>query len=129
MLGGWFKKKLQAALREMHDTPPEIRRTTATEEMFGRHLPAVIAFKINNGFVVQANDSSHVAQYGEVRSSGFTFCKDAEAIAEHIVSSAVREKIGIQQEMFGQSIPAMLQKQSVVGSGGSGYAANNIRKP
>lgn len=116
MLGGWFKKKLQAALREMHDQPPEIRRTTATEELFGRHVPAVVAFKINNGFVVQSNDSSHVAQYGEVRSSGFTFCKDAEAIAEHIVSSAVREKIGIQQEMFGQSVPSML-KQSAITSG------------
>ena len=115
MIGGWFKKKLQAALREMHDTPPEVRRTTATEEMFGRQIPAVVAFKINNGFVVQANDSSHVA-HGEVRASGFTFCKDAEAIAEHIVSSAVREKIGIQQEMFGQSIPSMLQKQSVIGA-------------
>ena len=114
MLGGWFKKKLQAALREMHEATPEVRRTTAMEEMFGRQLPAVVAFKINNGFVVQANDSSHVAQYGEVRSSGFTFCKDAEAIAEHIVSSAVREKIGIQQEMFGQSVPAMLQKQSAI---------------
>lgn len=114
MLGGWFKKKLQAALREMHDQPPEIRRTTATEEMFGRQIPAVVAFKINNGFVVQANDSAHLAQYGEVRASGFTYCKDAEAIAEHIVSSAVREKIGIQQEMFGQSIPAMLQKQSAI---------------
>ncbi len=114
MLGGWFKKKLQAALREMHDTPPEIRRTTATEEMFGRQIPAVVAFKINNGFVVQSNDASHVAQYGEVRSSGFTFCKDAEAIAEHIVWSAVKEKLGVQQEMFGQSIPAMLQKQSAI---------------
>ena len=114
MVGGWFKKKLQAALREMHDQAPEVRRTTATEEMFGRQIPAVVAFKINNGFVVQANDSSHVAQYGEVRSSGFTYCKDAEAIAEHIVTSAVREKIGVQQEMFGQSIPAMLQKQSAI---------------
>jgi hypothetical protein len=128
MIGGWFKKKLQAALREMHDTPPEVRRTTATEEMFGRQIPAVVAFKINNGFVVQANDSSHVAQYGEVRASGFTFCKDAEAIAEHIVSSAVREKIGIQQEMFGQSIPAMLQKQSAIGGGGV-YANVTTRKP
>ena len=116
MLGGWFKKKLQAALREMHEQQPEIRRTTATEEMFGRHLPAVIAFKINNGFVVQANDAAHLAQYGEVRSSGFTYCKDAEAIAEHIVSSAVKEKIGVQQEMFGQSIPAMLQKSAITGA-------------
>ena len=126
MLGGWFKKKLQAALREMHDQPPEVRRTTATEELFGRHVPAVVAFKINNGFVVQSNDNTTIAQYGEVRSSGFTFCKDAEAIAEHIVTSAVKEKLGVQQEMFGQSVPAMLQKHAV-GSGGN--SANPIRKP
>lgn len=114
MLGGWFKKKLQAALREMHEATPEVRRTTAMEEVFGRTLPAVVAFKINNGFVVQTQDMSSVAQYVEARQGGFTFCKDAEAIAEHIVSSAVREKIGIQQEMFGQSVPAMLQKQSAM---------------
>jgi hypothetical protein len=113
MLGGWFKKKLQAALREMHDQSPEVRRTTAMEEMFGRTLPTIVAFKINNGFVVQAQDTPTIAQYGELRQSGFTYCKDAEAIAEHIVSSAVREKIGIQQEMFGQSVPSML-KQSVI---------------
>lgn len=113
MFGGWFKKKLQAALADMQ--PPEVRRTTATEEIFGRHIPAVVAFRINNGFVVQAVDTPTAAQYGEVRQGGFTYCKDAEAIAEHIVSSAVKEKLGVQQEMFvGQSIPAMLQKQSAI---------------
>ena len=114
MFAGWFKKKIEAALREMRDQPVEVRRTTATEEMFGRHVPAVVAFKINNGFVVQALDTLTAAQYGEVRQGGFTYCKDAEAIAEHIVSSAVKEKLGVQQEMFGQSIPAMLQKQSAI---------------
>ena len=116
MFNGWFKKKLQAALREMHDQPPEVRRTTVTEELFGRTTPAVVAFKINNGFVVQALDTPSVAQYGEVRHGGFTFCQDAEAIAQHIVTSAMKEKLGVQQEMFGQSIPAMLQKNSVIGS-------------
>ena len=115
MFAGWFKKKIQAALKEMHDVP-EVRRTTAMEEMFGRTLPTIVAFKINNGFVVQAQDTPSIAQYGELRQSGFTFCKDAEAIAEHIVSSAVKEKLGVQQEMFGQSIPAML-KQSAITSG------------
>ena len=116
MLGGWFKKKIQAALQEMQGQPVDVRRTTATEELFGRNVPAVVAFKINNGFVVQALDTPTAAQYGEVRQGGFTYCKDAEAIAEHIVSSAVREKIGVQQEMFGQSIPNML-KQSALSSG------------
>ena len=124
MLGGWFKKKLQAALREMHEATPEVRRTTAMEEMFGRTLPAVVAFKINNGFVVQTQDMSTVAQYGESRHGGFTYCKDAEAIEEHIVSSAVKEKLGVQQEMFGQSIPAMLQKHAVLSSA----QANTIRR-
>jgi len=126
MLGGWFKKKLQAALREMHDQPPEVRRTTVTEEMFGRSTPAVVAFRINNGFVVQALDTPTAAQYGEIRRGGFTYCKDAEEIAEHIVTSAMKEKLGVQQEMFGQSVPAMLQKHAV---GSGGYSANTIRKP
>jgi hypothetical protein len=113
MFNGWLKKKLQAALHEMREQPLEARRITATEEIFGRSIPAVVAFKIDNGFVVQHNSS---VQYGEVRQSGFTFCKDAEEIANHIVTSAMKEKLGVQQEMFGQSIPAMLQKNSVVGA-------------
>jgi hypothetical protein len=111
MFNGWFKKKLQAALREMNDSQP-VREATSFERLLGGSIPAVMAFRINNGFVVQTNDAS--AQYGEIRHSGFTFCQDAEAIAQHIVTSAMKEKLGVQQEMFGQSIPAMLQKQSAI---------------
>jgi hypothetical protein len=113
MFNGWFKKKLQAALREMNESLP-VREATSIERLLGGAMPTIMAFKINNGFVVQTNDAS--AQYGEIRHTGFTFCQDAEAIAQHIVSSAMREKLGVQQEMFGQSIPSMLQKNSVIGA-------------
>jgi hypothetical protein len=113
MFNGWFKKKLQAALREMNDSLP-VREATSIERLLGGATPTIMAFKINNGFVVQTSDAS--AQYGEIRHTGFTFCQDAEAIAQHIVTSAMKEKLGVQQEMFGQSIPAMLQKNSVIGS-------------
>lgn len=107
MLDGWFKKKLQAALREMSESSP-VREATSIERLLGGATPAIMAYKINNGFVVQISDAT--AQYGEIRHTGFTFCQDAEAIAQHIVTSAMKEKLGVQQEMFGQSIPAMVRK-------------------
>lgn len=69
-----------------------VRNTTAMERMFGDATPAIVAFKIDNGYVVRSVQMG--AQYldgGQV--SGFTYCKDHQAIADHIVSEAAREKV------------------------------------
>lgn len=99
MFNGWFKKKLRQALDEMHGA--QIRESTDMERMFGNCAPAVVAFKIENGFVVRTVDME-TAIVGS-RQQGFTYCKDHQEIAEHIIASEARRKMGIgeyQQEMF-----------------------------
>jgi len=76
--------------------------STDMERMFGNCLPAVVAFRIENGFVVRTVNQEEV--YEGRRQGGFTYCKDHQAIAEHIVASEAKRKLGIgeeyQQEMF-----------------------------
>lgn len=121
---GWFAKKMMAAMREVNEAEHNVPRVaTEMERMFGNCSPSIIAFRIENGFVVRTV-STQEAYEGRV-AGGFTYCKDHTEIAEHIVASEVKRKlVGEQQEMFGQSIPAMLQKQAVVGSGG--YSTKRI---
>jgi hypothetical protein len=54
--------------------------------------PAVLAFEISNGFVVRTGQIGHIGE--------LTFCADAPALAEHIVTSATKRKLGIQTDMF-----------------------------
>ena len=123
---GWFAKKMMAAMREVNEVEQNttgLRASTDMERMFGNCNPAIVAFRIENGFVVRTVHPEEA--YEGRRQGGFTYCKDHAEIAEHIVASEVRRKlVGEQQEMFGQSIPAMLQKQAVVGSGG--YSTKRI---
>jgi hypothetical protein len=70
--------------------PAEVRQSTSMERMFGDCAPAVVAFKIDNGYVVRTVQTS--PEYDRV-ASGFVYCKDHQAIADHIVSEAAREKV------------------------------------
>jgi hypothetical protein len=76
--------------------------TSDMERMFGNCSPAVVAFRINNGFVVRTMNQEDA--YVGSRTGGFTYCKDHAEIAEHIVASEVKRKLNIgedyQQEMF-----------------------------
>ena len=101
MFAGWFRNMVREAINEQA-IQPMVRESSQFERMFGNNAPAVVAFKINNGYVVQTIDTSNEV-VGGVRSTGFTYCKDNQAIAEHIVASAMKEKMGLQpyqQEMF-----------------------------
>jgi hypothetical protein len=95
MFRGWIKSMIREAARE------DVRESTAMERMFAHQMPAIVAFKINNGYVVQSMDTS-VEAAGH-RSTGFTYCKDHQAIADHIVTASAKDKLGLQpyqQEMF-----------------------------
>ncbi len=80
----------------------QVREATEMERLFGGASPAVVAFRINNGFVVRTIDMD--ANYVGGRSTGFTYCKDHQEIAEHIISAEAKRKLGIgeeyQQDMF-----------------------------
>lgn len=109
----WFGNKLINLLRETkaNQDVMEKERTASMERMFGSANPAVVAFRIDNGFVVRTMDE-HTAIVGG-RVGGFTYCKDHAAIAEHLVGSEAKRKlIGEQQEMFGQGVLAQRQAQA-----------------
>jgi hypothetical protein len=74
----------------------QVTAATEMERMFGNCSPAVVAFKIENGFVVRTVSQSEL--YEGKRQSGFHFCKDHQAIAEHIVASEAKRKLGIGEE-------------------------------
>jgi hypothetical protein len=81
------EQQKQRAMLPLADA--ELRPSTAMDRMFGDCQPAVVAFKIDNGYVVRTIQH---AEY-ERAASGFTYCKDHAAIADHIVSEAAREKV------------------------------------
>jgi hypothetical protein len=66
-------------------------------EMFMDAGAAMVVFQIDNGYVVRTFNRSVEAITGE-RSPGFTYCVDHQAIADHIVSSAMRDRLGVQDD-------------------------------
>lgn len=106
----WFGKSIvslvqdaqileQQQIKQMNE---QMHHTVGMESMFAGVTPAVVAFKISNGYVVRTVDS-HPDMQG-MRRGGFYYCKDHVEIAEHIITAEAKRKLGIdeeyQQEMF-----------------------------
>jgi hypothetical protein len=97
-----FKKWLAKAAYEgaQANGPMEsIRSTNRLQDMLSESGASIVAFQIENGFLVRTMRHNEDRIGG--RYPGFVYCADHQAIADHIVSAAVREKLGVQQEMFG----------------------------
>ena len=62
--------------------------------------PTISAYKISNGFIIRTTNKMLINQTMTLPT--YTYCKDAEAIANHIVADAAREAIGVgsQYELF-----------------------------
>lgn len=89
--------------------PEVVRPATNMERMFGDCAPAIVAFKIENGYVVR---TVRVDPYEHGVASGFTYCKDHQAIADHIVSEAAREKVMPKQASLAYGSPHAQQVSS-----------------
>jgi hypothetical protein len=65
--------------------------------------PTISAYKISNGFIIRTTNKMLINQ--TMTLPQFTYCKDAEAIANHIVADTAREAIGVgsQYELFDKS--------------------------
>lgn len=98
----WFGKGIMSMLEAHQEQRNNIlssaqpQMTTEMERMFGNCSPAVVAFKIENGFVVRTISQTEL--YEGKRQSGFHFCKDHIEIAEHIIASETKRKLGIGEE-------------------------------
>lgn len=104
-----FKKWLaEAAYEGLHQTEATTR-INKLHDMFSNNMAAMVAFKIDNGYVVRCMAPSSEPPPG--RSHGFVYCPDHQAIADYIVSSAMKDRLGIQSEMFGKNDAAQQRKQ------------------
>jgi hypothetical protein len=97
MFDSYFKKLIRKVL---NDDRAEVTLNPPVQNQLLEGSPSIVAFRINNGYVVRVFDPNNY-KLGTV-SPGFTYCKDAQAIAEHIVASAMKDKLGIQSDMFEQ---------------------------
>ena len=101
---GFFGKGLASLLNtyqgEANRPIESVRVSTDMERMFGNCAPAVVAFKIENGFVVRTLDMRREME--GMTNGGFHYCKDHQEIAEHIIVSEAKRKLGLgeQQELF-----------------------------
>jgi hypothetical protein len=96
-----FKKWLaQAAYEGLQQSQPRIEETRINKlhDMLSNNMAAMVAFKIDNGFIVRTMNPD-MAIHGE-RMPGFVYCADHQAIADHLVASAMKNKLGVQSDMF-----------------------------
>ena len=99
----FIKKWIVKIARESWEQqPPEVvRSTNRLQDMLSDAGASIVAFQIENGFLVRTLRHNEEKLGG--RYPGFVYCADHQAIADYIVSTAVRERLGVhvQQEMFG----------------------------
>ena len=117
----WIGKSLLNLLQEtkQREVAQSSRTQSAMTDMLTSSAPAIMAWKINNGFIVRTMDSQ--AAYVGSQVGGFHFCKDHAEIAQHIVSSEAKRKLGIgeeyQQDMFAaEKARAVATQRNVVGA-------------
>jgi len=102
-LNKWLYKTMSEGGKELAIEDQEYRvkmgnlptPSSPLDRMFAECLPAMVAFKIDNGYVVRVIDTSNEVQLGGARMSGFHYCKDHAAIADHIVTESAKEKLGL----------------------------------
>jgi len=96
----WFGKSLLSLIQGSNQ-PAEELRVNRLHDMFSNSIPAMVAFKIDNGYVVRCMNPD--AAFTGERTPGFVYCADHQAIADHLVAHAMKDRLGVQQELFGAS--------------------------
>jgi hypothetical protein len=103
----FIKKWIRKIANQNESMQAEVR-TNKLHDMFQHNMAAMVAFKIDNGYVVRCVNPD--TAYAGERSPGFTYCADHQAIADHLVSSAMRDRLGVQQELFPEHKQVKLTK-------------------
>jgi hypothetical protein len=94
----WLAKAAYDGLQAQGPQLAENRTTSRLGDMLSESGATIVAFQIDNGFVVRTlNRSDDIVGR---RSPGFTYCADHQAIADHIVTAAMVRKLGVQSDMF-----------------------------
>lgn len=93
----WLAKAVHEGMEEQHKNAVQPSRLDDMMMMMDSGV-AFIVFQIDNGFVVRTMNR-HNDIVGS-RNPGFVYCADHQAIADYLISSAVKSKLGIQSDMF-----------------------------
>jgi hypothetical protein len=94
-----FKRWLAKAVHEgLGEQSKNIAQPSRLDDMMMDAGVAFIVFQIDNGFVVRTINR-HNAMIGN-RNPGFVYCADHQAIADYLISSAMKDKLGVQSDMF-----------------------------
>lgn len=119
-----FKKWLAKAAYDGLQQSIEVDRTNRLHDMLSNNMAAMVAFKIDNGFIVRTMKPDTMI-HGE-RYPGFVYCADHQAIADHLVSSAVKDKLGVQSDMFTKEKQLAQRQQYVLTAIGGATAAKSF---
>jgi hypothetical protein len=119
-----FKRWLYRMVKEGGAVPVDSERTNKLHDMLSHNMAAMVAFKIDNGYIVRTMNPE-IAYHGE-RSPGFVYCADHQAIADHLVSAAVKERLGLQEQTAVANKRRMIiNPQSTAGLVGSQQATTS----
>ena len=122
-LSKWLYRMVQRGERDLVNSSTDaIRPASNMERMFGDCAPALVAFRIENGYVMRVVDTS--LHMSGTTPSGFVYCKDHAAIAEHIITEAAKQRLDLDPRA---KKDAMMRQQSLsYGSqAGGSYAAKS----
>lgn len=97
-LGQFFLKCARAYENKEVQESPRVSQgrgvMSLADRLGGHNTPAMIAYKINNGFIIDSP-------------TGMTYCADAKSIAEAIVTSETKQKIGLKTHGYPQESNAI----------------------
>ena len=79
----------------IYEQVPQPQSSPRLGDMFMDAGAAFVAFKIENGYVLRTYNRE-AAMVGVSGNSGFTYCADHQAVADHIITTAAKEKLGVQ---------------------------------
>jgi len=94
----WLAKAAYEGLAQNREAEDAMRISGRLGDMLTDSGASIMAFQIDNGFVVRTLNR-HTAIVGGCF-TGFVYCADHQAIADHLVSSAMKDKLGVQSDMF-----------------------------
>lgn len=113
-----FKRWLAKAVHEgLGEQSKEVVQPSRLGDMMMDAGVAFIVFQIDNGFVVRTINRHN--DFVGNRNPGFVYCADHQAIADYLISSAMKDKLGVQSDMFEK------EKQAAVRQ----YQATQARGP
>ena len=93
-------RSLLSLIQDTQQPMESIRSTNRLQDMLSESGASIVAFQIENGFLVRTLRHNEDRIGG--RYPGFVYCADHQAIADHIVSSAMKDRLGVQQDMFAE---------------------------